>query len=276
MSSKLMGVNGKWFEAMDTSKGMSFDDIVDFVKEHENVNIHGCRHKPIKHSDLLTEFRNRANAVGVTLVDTKVGLSRDGMKIMCVSNTEADKTDEYGLSVGFRNSTNSTQAFSGMFGTNVWICSNGLVSGLIQPSKQRNTLHNYDLFGEKIDIIFDKFNDNKGAVVGQIDTMKHTKLTDDIIGKFVKEMLTDGSMGNKHLCDIIRNIMVDVENPALNSHDDDSCFRLLNSCTKVCTHDITNPIQGSNLSRKCNNIIMKIIKDDFIPLGDMIDVEVVE
>jgi len=272
MSSKLMGVNSKWFDAMDTNN-MSFEDIVEFVKAHEQVAEGGRCHKPIKHSDLLVEFRNRANKVGMNLVDTKVGLSRDGMKIMCVSNTEGDKTDEYGLSVGFRNSTNSTQSFSGCMGTNVWICSNGCISGLIIPSKQRNTLHNYDLFGNKIDIIFDRFNTNKADIKGQIDLMKGTKLSDEIIGKFVKALIADKTIGNTHICNIIR----EMDNPSVNRADDDSCFRLLNAGTWVSTHEIKNPMQGMMASRTVNNALLGIINPSFRPLGDdVVEAEVVE
>lgn len=272
MASTLMGVNGKWFEKMDTNT-MSYDDIVGFVRAHEAVSEGGRYHKPIKHSDLLTEFRNRANAVGIELTNTQVALSRDGMKIMCVSDTKNDSNGEYGLSCGMRNSTNSSQSFTGCFGSHCWICSNNCISGIIVPSKQRNTLNNYDRFGEKIDIIFDRFETNKANVHDQIEQMKHTKLSDEIIGKFVKALIAEGSIGNTHICNIIREL----DNPTVNRKDDDSCFRLLNAGTWCSTHEIKNPIQGMNASRLINNTIMKIIKGDFIPLGDdVVEAEIVE
>lgn len=259
--------NSKWFPTLN-EEDVTYDGIIDFVKAHESVREGGRNHRPILHSELLKQFRDRANSLGITLCDTKVGLSKDGMKIMVVSNSLADKNSEYGLSCGWRNSTNSTQAFAGCFGTNCWICANGCINGLVKPSCQRNTIHNYDHFGDKMSVLFEKFESNKENINKQIAVMKSNVLTDDIIGKFVKKMIGSGEMGNKHICDIVRDIMDDVENPSLNSHNDNSCFRLLNSCTKVCTHDIANPIMGSNLSRLCNNTIMSIISDEFTPLGD--------
>ena len=271
MASKLMGLgNKKWFEVLDENK-IGFDGIVDFVKAHEQVSQGGRFHKPTLHSNLLTSFRNRANEVGLKLCDTKVGLSRDGMKIMVVANSENDKGDEYSLSCGWRNSTNSQQSLSFCFGSNCWICSNNCINGIVKPANMRNTIGNSTKITDKMDILFDKFDSNKENIKNQIFSMKNTILTDDIIGKFIKGLIKSGDMGNKHICDIIRDIMDDVENPSLNSHKDNSCFRLLNSCTKVCTHDISNPILGSNLSRKCNNIIMGIITPNFTPLGDDID-----
>jgi hypothetical protein len=271
MSSKLM-TNGKWFDKMNTNT-MSFGDIVDFVRSHEAIGEGGRFHKPMKHSDLLAEFHNRAEKVGMKLVDTQVALSRDGMKIMCVSNTEADKNNEYGLSLGFRNSTNSTQSFSGAMGSNVWICSNGCIAGLIIPSKQRNTINNYDRFGDKIDIIFDRFNTNKEGIKGQLEMMKNTKINDDIIGKFVKALIADGSIGNTHICNIIR----EMDNPTVNKKSDDSCFRLLNAGTWVSTHEIKNPMQGMMASRTINNTLLKIIDRGFQPLGDdVVDAELID
>ena len=272
MSSNLMGVNGKWFNQMDTNK-MSYDDIIGFVKEHEAVAEGGRYHKPILHSDLLREFRSRANRVGIELANTQVALSRDGMKIMCVSDTKSDSNSEYALSCGFRNSTNSTQSFNGCFGSNCKICSNGLISGLIRPSCQRNTINNYGRFGDKIDIIFDRFDANRDNVRGQIETMKSTRLTDAIVGRFVRALIAEGSIGNTHICNMLREL----DNPTVNKKDDDSCYRLMNCGTWVSTHEIKNPLQGMTASRLINNTIMKIIKSDFVPLGDdILEAETVE
>ena len=266
MSSRLM-VNKKWFDTMST-KNMSFDDIVNFVQTNEQVKQGGRFHKPILHSDLLMDFKNKAEKNNVGIDELKVALSRDGMKIMCLADTNVGKKDDYSLSCGFRNSTNSTWSYAGNYGSSVFICCNNCISGLIAPSKQRNTVGNYDRFGDKIDIIFDRFASNIENIHNQIDTFKGTKLSDEIVGKLVKGLISDGEMGNKHICDIVRGILDDVETPALNRKDDDSCFRLFNACTKVCTHDVPNPMMGAMLSRKCNNILMGIIKDGFVPLGD--------
>lgn len=262
--------NSKWFPTLDENN-MSFDDIVDFVRANEKVNEGGRFHKPILHSELLTAFRNRAENVGMKLCDTKVGLSRDGMKVMVVANSLSDKGKDYGLSCGFRNSTNSTQSFSGCFGHNCWICSNGCISGLVIPSKQRNTIGNYDRFGDKIDIIFDRFNSNKDVINNQITQMGSTKISDDIVGKFILKLIKDGSIGNTHICNMVREL----DNPTVNRKDDDSCLKLLNAGTWVTTHEIKNPIQSMTASRVVNNTLMSIISEDFKPLGDDV-VEVVD
>ena len=272
MASTLMGVNGKWFDMMDTNT-MSYDDIIGFVKEHEAVSEGGRCHKPIKHSLLLSEFRDRANKVGLTLVNTKVALSRDGMKFMCVSDTKETNRGDYSLSVGMRNSSNSTQAFSGAVASTVACCSNGIFQGFLRPSKQRNTINNYDQFGHKIDIIFERFNNSKDDISGQIELMKQTKLTDGIIGKFLTSLIKEGSIGNTHICDIVREL----DNPTVNSKNDDSCFRLVNAGTWVTEHDIKNPYLRMNASNLINNTIMGIVKDGFVPLGDdIVEGEIIE
>ena len=74
----------------------------------------------------------------------------------------------------------------------------------------------------------------------------------------------------------LMKILEELENPTLNSHEDSSVFRLHNAATYVTTHKMSqrNPAQALMASRILNNTIMNIIKPDFVPLGDVVDVEV--
>jgi hypothetical protein len=83
-------------------------------------------------------------------------------------------------------------------------------------------------------------------------------------------MVTSNYVGAANLV----RMLEEIENPTLNSHDDNSVMRLMNACSYVTEHKITNPNQRAMASRECNNLIMSLITQNFTPLGDVIDVEV--
>ena len=262
MSSRLMGKNDKWFKE-------NVAEDMDFLKAHEGIKEGGSDiFKPVLPSDILTRFRVRANTLGLKLVNENMALSKDGFKTMYVADIEGVNGADFSLSCGFRNSTDRTRGFSGMMGSQIWCCGNGCCAGLILPSKQKNTIGNYDRIDNKIDRIFERFLADKDVIHGQISLMKSTTLTDDIVGKFVKAMAKT-EIGKRYIIDIVN----DLENPELNSHDDNSCFRLLNAGTYVTTHKIANPLRSGDMSRLINNTIMGIITPNFSPLGDVVEVE---
>ena len=267
--------NKKWFDenVVDT----------DFITAHEDLTPRGPIHTPISSAEILTKFREKAKNLGLRLVNEKGAMKRDGNRYMYVADVEDDSHPDYALSVGFRNHNDTSLSFNGVCGTSVFICQNGVCSCIVKPSKMRHTVgnvqRNVGFLDAKIDTIFQRFIDDKDEIHGQISLMKSTKLTDEILGKFVR--LANGTRNGDRFVknpligsSNLMKILEELENPTLNSHDDDSCFRLMNAASYVTTHKMRNPSQGMMASRMLNNLLMGIIKPDFVPLGDVIDVEV--
>lgn len=258
---------------------------VDFITAHEDLTPKGRIHTPISSAEILTKFREKALNLGLRLVNEKGALKRDGKRFMYVADVEDDSHPDYALSVGFRNHSDKSLAFSGSCGSTVFICGNGCMTSLIKPSKMRHTIgnvtRNAGFLDAKIDTIFERFLEDKGEIEGQIEFMRQTSLTDEIVGKFVRA-LNGGWKGDKFVknpligSSNLMQILAELENPTLNRHDDSSVFRLHNAATYVTTHKMSqrNPSQAMMASRLLNNTIMNIIKPDFTPLGDVVDVEI--
>ena len=209
---------------------------------------------------------------------------------MYIANVENENREDFTLQCGFRNSSDQSRAFNAMMGSTCFVCENGVCSSIVEPSKMRHTIGNFRnyVIEEKVDAAFERFNEDKDKIVHQIEVMKSTPLTDEIVGKFVRrlngtwrERTTPTGETVHHFyknpylgsANLLR-VLEELENPSLNSHDDSSCFRLLNAVSTVTTHKIKNPDQAAMASRQCNNLIMSLIYPDFKPLGDAIDVEV--
>lgn len=258
---------------------------VDFITTHEDLSPKGRIHTPISSAEILTKFREKALNLGLRLVNEKGALKRDGKRFMYVADVEDDSHPDYALSVGFRNNSDKSLAFSGCCGSSVFICANGCMTSIIKPSKMRHTIgnvtRNAGFLDAKIDTIFERFLDDKDEIEGQIEFMRQTSLTDEIVGKFVRA-LNGGWKGDKFVknpligSSNLMQILAELENPTLNRHDDSSVFRLHNAATYVTTHKMSqrNPSQAMMASRLLNNTIMNIIKPDFTPLGDVVDVEI--
>lgn len=281
-----MLVSNKWFTEGATD--------VDFIRANERVVPHSSRHCPVSSAEILTKFRERANTLGIRLVNEQGALLKPvakggevvgGDRYIYVAEVLDDSHKDYALSVGFRNFGDTTLSFSGMCGTSIFVCQNGCCSSIVKDSRMRHLTGNVTrgFLDEKIDNVFSRFLEDKDTIHDQIAEMKNTRLTDEILGAFMRKAIGEWGVNRKGESVFVSNalcgaknltrILEDLENPAYNDHNDGSVFRLHNACTKVTTHNFTNPNTAAMASRYFNNLIMGIIHPDFKPLGDVIDVE---
>ena len=268
--------DGKWFtgeNAIDT----------DFIRANEDLTPRGPIHTPISSAEVLTKFRDKAKSLGLVFTKENGALRKDGTRYMFTADVEDARHPDYALSVGFRQASDTSMAFSGMCGTSVFICSNGCCSSLIKPSKMRHTCGNVSngFIDSKIDLVFERFLEDADRIVGQIEQMKATRLTDELVGRFIRKLngewkgdrfVKNPLIGSSNLM----AILAELENPTLNSNADNSVFRLHNAATYVTTHKMAlrNPSQATLASRLLNNTILGLIDEGFTPLGDVVDVEV--
>lgn len=243
------------------------------------------RHRPVPHFEILTKFRDKATALGLQLTNEQGRLKRDGERYMYTAEVVDNSHPDFALSVGFVNHNDKSKAFQGMLGSQIFVCCNGVCHGVVIPSRIRHTKNNVDagLVTGKVDTIFDRFLAERGDVVGQIDLLKNTKLTDRLLGDFVLKLTREHKVGNKNILELVnlcddptQMIMDEVENPTLNLKDDNSAFRLLNACSYVTTHRLKNPAAQASTSKFFNDTLLSLIKPDFKRVGDIVEVEELE
>ena len=160
--------NGQWFDenAVD----------LDFIRAHEDLTPRGPHHAPVSSADVLVKFREKAQNLGIRLVNEKGALKRDGGRYMYLADVEDTSRPDYTLTVGFRQSSDTSMSFTGCAGVSVFICENGCCNALIKPSKMRHTIGNVrdNLIDGRIDTVFNRFLEDKDDIVGQIEMMKST------------------------------------------------------------------------------------------------------
>lgn len=277
-------INKQWF-AENITDVEQLDNLSDAAYEARLNG--GRRHMPVRHSELLTKFRDKAESLGLQLANEQGRLKKDGERFMYTANIvdASNPTNDFALSLGFLSHNDMTKSFQGLLGSHVFMCCNGVCHGVIQPSRIRHTIGNVKsgrVF-EKVDVVFDRFLAERGDVQSQIAMMKGTKLTDAKLGEFLLKITRAHRMGNKNILEIVnycddpaKMIADEVENPTLNSKDDNSMFRLMNACSYVTSHRIKNPAAQQSTSKFLNDTIMGLISPGFKPVGDIVDVEEVD
>jgi len=268
MSKNTMIAGSKWFDvnAIDP----------DFIEANENLESMGTHHRPISSALILGKFRDKARELGITLLNEQARLKKDGRRYMYTAEVEDADHPDYHMSVGFMNHSDRTKAFVGAMGSSILVCENKLITNVVIPSRQRHTVGNYDLIGDKVSIIFDKFLQGRQDIHGQISAMKAARLNDDMLGRFMLEAHRTGRIGASNIFKIVD----DAVSPELNSRDDSSMWRLSNAATKVATHVIRSPERQAETSKLCHDIIMKLIdpgyRSNFTGFGEPEDAEVVD
>ena len=171
-----MILKNNWFKTEDMG-----GDIVDFVRNHEDLTSMGRMHKCVSSADLVLKFRERAENLGLTLGKETAGLEKRGKKFMYLAEVKDDSHKDYALTLGFRNFSDKTLSYSSIAGSNVFLCCNGVCNSICKDGKMRHTIGNVDrnLIDSKIDIAFNQFINDKDRIHEQIAMMKNTTLTDE-------------------------------------------------------------------------------------------------
>lgn len=251
----------------------------EFLMEHGKAESLGKIHRPIPHFEVLDKFRAEAAQRGLALVNEQGRLHKDGNRFMFTAEIEDAAHPDYNMSVGFVNYNNRQKSFAGALGSRILVCQNGLLTGLVQPSKQRHTIGNYDLIGDKVKIIFDRFESERNNTHGQIDRMKHTHLTDDLLGRFLLAVHRHGGVGAANtfrvLDKLAEMIGSELEAPTVNDRNDNSMWRLSNAASFIATHHVKSPLLQAETSKIFHDTIMQLIDPAYRPIGsiDVIDVK---
>ena len=239
---------------------------VDFLRANEHLESHGPRHVPVSHALILEKFRNRCEANGLMLYNEQGALSKDGERYMYVAEVVPEVAGtEYCMAVGFRSFNDESSVFQMSCGANVTICSNMMMTSVIIPSKRKHTVSIHDLLDAKIESGLEKFKLDSKETEDNIAFMKTVPYSDELLGKLIIALGRTKQIGNTN----IMKILDEVDNPSYNDHKDNTAWRIMNACTTVTTHRMMNPLQAMNTSKIMHDELMKLIKPDYVPLGDV-------
>lgn len=250
-----------------------FDDNIidsDFIRANEHLESHGTRHIPVSHALVLDTFRDKCESMGLMLFNEQGALSKDGERYMYVAEVipEVCDNDDYHLAVGFRSFNDESSVFQMSCGTNVMCCANMAMSSVIVPSRKKHTKTIHDMLDSKIECGLERFKHDAKDTEDNIQLLKATPYSDELLGKLIVALGRTKRVGNTN----IMKILEEVDNPSYNDKSDNSAWRIMNACTTVTTHRMTNPLLALDTSKLMHDELMKLVKPGFIPLGETLDI----
>ena len=231
------------------------ENIVDegYLSEIETAP-QGPRHQPVNHGLALKLFRGYADHYALKLSNEKGVLSRDNMMYIYTADINGSGDGKsYGYSLGFINYNNREKAFTGVCGTKVFICENGVATCKVNDSVARHTVLNASNIENRVKTVFDFYCGNSQKIGDDIERLKKIKLTDDIFGKVLLGFHRSHVMGATN----IERVAAECDSPTVNDKNDSSMFRLYNAASWVAKK-IENPIARQDATYKMNFIIMDL------------------
>lgn len=247
------------------------DNVIDsdFIRANEHLESHGPRHVPVSHALILDSFRGKCEQMGLMLFNEQGALSKNGERYMYVAEVipEVCDTDDYHLAVGFRSFNDESSVFQMSCGTNVMMCSNMMMTSVIIPSKRKHTKTIHDLLDAKIENGLERFKKDSTTTEENIRLLKATPYSDELLGKLIVALGRTKKIGNTN----IMKILDEVDNPSYNNKADSTAWRIMNACTTVTTHRMANPLLSLDTSKIMMDELMKLIKPDYVPMGNIVD-----
>lgn len=245
------------------------DNIIDpaFIKANEHLESHGPRHVPVSHALILDAFRSKCEQMNLMLFNEQGALSKCGERYMYVAEVvpeSADDAKNYHLAVGFRSFNDESSVFQMSCGARVMNldCAGICQTSVIIPSKRKHTKTIHELLDAKIESGLETFKQDAVITEENLKIIKETPYSDEILGKLLISLGRSKRIGNTNIMKILEEV---------DEIKDDSAWKILTACLNVTGKRIANPLQSLDTSKLMHDELMKIIKPDYVPLGEVLD-----
>ena len=242
------------------------DNVIDpdFIEKHEHLESHGPRHVPVSHALILKTFRDKCEQMNLMLFNEQGALSKCGERYMYVAEIcpETTNNNDYNLAVGFRSFNDESSVFQMSCGANVILTHSMLMTSCIIPSRRKHTKTIHDLLDAKIESGLETFKQDAVITEENLNIIKNTPYSDELLGKLIISLGRSKRIGNTNIMKILEEV---------DEIKDDSAWRILTACLNVTGTRIANPLQSLDTSKLMHDELMKIIKPDYVPLGNVLD-----
>lgn len=250
--------------------GKYFDNNIidpDFIKANEHLESHGPRHVPVSHALILEAFRNKCEQMGLMLFNEQGALSKCGERYMYVAEVMpecADNGKDYHLAVGFRSFNDESSVFQMSCGARVMNidCAGICQTSVIIPSKRKHTKTIHELLDTKIESGLETFKQDAVITEENLKIIKETPYSDELLGKMIIALGRSKRLGNTNIMKILEEC---------DNIKDDTAWRILTACLNVTGKRIANPLQSLDTSKLMHDELMKAIKPEYVPLGEILD-----
>lgn len=168
-------------------------------------------------ADMLPEF---------TLQKNVYGLSANGQALFGM--VTFSNSDTYmGPSIAFRNSYNKTTSLGFAFGSQVFICANGMFNGDILVAK-KHTLNVWDSVRALVQSSLHRVRDSYGVMQRSVQEMRKRPLSDTQAYWALGQLRGEGVLASR----VFERSLREWVEPSHAEHEDGTALQLYNACTE--------------------------------------------
>ena len=181
---------------------------------------------PVSHRNVVNAILEQANKRGFEIASRQYWSNRGGNQVTGKFNIVVPGNDELGMMVAFRNSYDKTMSLGFAAGGNVWICTNGMVSGDITLVR-RHTGSIVKEINEKIEVSMNDLEEQFNKFVIESRRMKEIEMSKTAMAELVGKMFVEHDLINTVQLNIIKNEINDSE-----AFKDDTLWSFYNHITE--------------------------------------------
>jgi len=239
------------------SKGWTQTIDYDFLSKIQTEPM-GSRHVPANHGMVLDTFRNVLENNGVKPVKTSGILSPDHLRYIHMVEVADKQIPDFNFTFGFINYNNKQRSLTMFAGERVFICNNGMVSGILDTTKRKHTMGLVDEIVERFNGGFEQFHQFRAERILEVDRMKGFQVKDTQFGQFILHLHRESCIGNTNITRVVQ----EWDRPSFqyeNVPDQRNAWNLQNACTYVFDHNVENPLQRIELNKEIRGYIGEVM-----------------
>lgn len=208
----------------------------------------GPDHYPVKHTDLIDAIIEGMGRFGWTpnIKDAKFGTNTSHSKFWGIIPVHDLTHPDWQTTIGLRNSTDQTFAMSGLAGSRVFICDNGVFRAEYRFNR-KNTRNAWRDLPRQVDRFLNKVAIHDKQTNEDITLMQGREITGNERDHFIVESLRR----NVFPATCVPTLLREIDNPSHECFSDESLWSLHNHYTEILkTRSPERMMQGSlKLSR---------------------------
>lgn len=166
---------------------------------------------PVSHANIVNAIQEEADKRGMVIRNKQYWTNRKDQQITGKFNIVVPGDDEMGMMVAFRNSYDRTMSLGFAAGGNVWICTNGMVSGDITLVR-RHTGSIVSEITEKINVSMDQLEDQFSQLVIAKEKMKQVEVSKTLMAEMAGRMFIQDELINSTQLNIVKQEILTSEN----------------------------------------------------------------
>jgi len=147
-------------------------------------------YKPVSHKDMYEQTRDLLDKSGIIIDSEHMKSNEKGTQLITTMDIRHPGVEDIGMRIAYRNSYDKSMSVGYVAGANVWICSNGMMSGELSFKRKHTGSVVKDLKDTIIDTI-EQLDDNFIKLYKHSNRMKEIELskraTSELIGRFYIE-----------------------------------------------------------------------------------------